>query len=363
MGQRAVVLAELAGAQGQHVFDALDLGRAHVAGKLLIAKHGQPFFQAKLEPVAAGDAVAGPVVEVFMRDDRLDPGKVIVGCGFGQGQDISGVEDVQPLVFHGPHVEIIDGDDVEDIQIIFAAIGGFVPAHGALQRIHGIGAFARVAGAHPDVQGDLAPRGGDKRPRMRHQIARNQREQIGGLGPGIVPFRPARPLRHRIAVRQQHRQIAFDAHAERGHDIGAVGIEGDPAESFRLALRAKHAVRHVEPFQRGIGLWRNLDFGFQPERALRQQTGRNGKAGGIRLDRQRGTVQRYRHQSQHLPVQPQIVSARPRGVRGQIKPRGHPRCRGMQPERQPGARDKVWICSVIRQVNGFGHRCLPSLTP
>jgi hypothetical protein len=46
---------------------------AHVAGELLVAEDGQPFLQAELEPVAAGDAVAGPVVEIFVRDDRLDP--------------------------------------------------------------------------------------------------------------------------------------------------------------------------------------------------------------------------------------------------------------------------------------------------
>jgi hypothetical protein len=72
MRQRPGILAELARAQGQHVVDALDRGRAHVGHELLVAKDRQPLLQAKLEPVAAGDAVAGPVVEILMRDDALD---------------------------------------------------------------------------------------------------------------------------------------------------------------------------------------------------------------------------------------------------------------------------------------------------
>ena len=52
--------------------DALHRGRALVGGELLVAEDGQPFLEAELEPVAAGDAVAGPVVEVLVRDDALD---------------------------------------------------------------------------------------------------------------------------------------------------------------------------------------------------------------------------------------------------------------------------------------------------
>jgi hypothetical protein len=73
MGERPVILAELAGTQGDHIGDPLHRGRAHVGGEFLVAEDGQPFLEAELEPVAAGDAVAGPVVEILMGDDRLDP--------------------------------------------------------------------------------------------------------------------------------------------------------------------------------------------------------------------------------------------------------------------------------------------------
>ena len=72
MGERTGILDELVRAQAAHVADALDRARALVGGELLVAEDRQPFLQAELEPVAAGDAVAGPVVEVFVRDDRLD---------------------------------------------------------------------------------------------------------------------------------------------------------------------------------------------------------------------------------------------------------------------------------------------------
>ena len=79
MRQRAGILGELVGAQRAHVADALDRARALIGGEFLVAEDRQPLLQAELEPVAAGDAVAGPVVEVFVGDDRLDAGEVVVG--------------------------------------------------------------------------------------------------------------------------------------------------------------------------------------------------------------------------------------------------------------------------------------------
>ena len=97
--------------------------RAHVGGEFLVAEDREAFLQAELEPVAAGDAVAGPVVEIFVRDDRLDRGEVGVGRGLGAGQHVFVVEDVEALVLHRAHVEVGDGDDHEDVEIVFAAEG------------------------------------------------------------------------------------------------------------------------------------------------------------------------------------------------------------------------------------------------
>ena len=66
-----------------------DRARALVGGEFLVAEDGQAFLQAELEPVAAGDAVAGPVVEILVRDDGLDRGVVGVGRGLGLGQHVA----------------------------------------------------------------------------------------------------------------------------------------------------------------------------------------------------------------------------------------------------------------------------------
>ena len=141
MRQRSGVLGKLRRAQGADIGDAPDRPRTLVGGKLLVAIDRQAFLEAELEPVAAGDAVAGPVVEIFMRDDALDIGEIGVGRGFRTGQDVFVVEDIESLVLHRAHVEVGHGDDVEHIQVIFAAVDELVPAHGVGQRLH------RVIGA------------------------------------------------------------------------------------------------------------------------------------------------------------------------------------------------------------------------
>src|SRR3546814_4990981 len=47
MGERAVVLRELARPQEPHVGDPLDRVRAHVGGERLVAEHGQPFLRSE----------------------------------------------------------------------------------------------------------------------------------------------------------------------------------------------------------------------------------------------------------------------------------------------------------------------------
>jgi len=72
MRQRPSILTKLARAQRQHIFDALDGGGSHIARKLLVTKDRQPLFQAQLKPIAAGDAIACPIVEIFVGDDRFN---------------------------------------------------------------------------------------------------------------------------------------------------------------------------------------------------------------------------------------------------------------------------------------------------
>ena len=145
MRQRPLVLGELVRPQRAHLGDALDRARALVGGEFVVAENRQPFLQAKLEPVAASDSVAGPIVEILVRDDRLDIGEVGVGRGLLVGQHVFVVEDVEALVLHRAHVEVGHGDDVEDVEVVFAAELLLVPAHRALQRVHRVGGARLLA--------------------------------------------------------------------------------------------------------------------------------------------------------------------------------------------------------------------------
>ena len=92
MGQGAAVFAKLSSTQGGDIFNASHLCAPHIGAELLVAKHSQPFFEAQLEPVTAGDTIAGPIMEIFMGDDGFDPFEIAVQCGFGTGQNCGGIE-------------------------------------------------------------------------------------------------------------------------------------------------------------------------------------------------------------------------------------------------------------------------------
>ena len=113
-----------------------------------------------------------------MGDDRLDPFEIGVGRGLWRGEHVFVVEDVEAFVLHRAHVEIRDRDDHENIEIIFAAERGLVPAHGALERVHGIGAAGLLAGLNIDSQRDPATRHGAEAVLDAGKLPAYQREQI-----------------------------------------------------------------------------------------------------------------------------------------------------------------------------------------
>ncbi len=104
-----------------------------IRGEALIAEDGQSFLERQLEPVAAGDAIAGPVVEVLMGDHTFNPLQLPVGGCFRIGQHQFGVEDVEALVLHRAHVEVTHGDDVVLVEVVFQAVDLFIPAHRPFQ--------------------------------------------------------------------------------------------------------------------------------------------------------------------------------------------------------------------------------------
>ena len=126
-------------------------------------------------------------MEVFVADHLFDGLVVVVGGGLRAGQDVAGVEDVEPLVFHGPHVEIVHRHDHVAVEVILPAEHLFVPAHRLLEGTHGMVAFVAVLFLHIDLQRHLPPGAGGKAVLDADQIARHQGEQVARLLERVVP--------------------------------------------------------------------------------------------------------------------------------------------------------------------------------
>ena len=344
MRQRACIFGELRRAQRAHVLDPLDRRRSLVGREALVAEHGEAFLEAQLEPVAASHAIARPVMEIFVRDDRGDRVVIRIGRSVGIGQDVAAVEDVQPLVLHRAEVEVVDRDDVEHVEIIFAAIDALVPRHRDLERGQRMLGLGQVAVAHPDAELHLAARHRREARAVGGQVAGDQREQVARLGVGIAPFGPVLAVgqvarRDRIAISQQHRKaLLVGGHLDRiaRQHVGTIGEEGDAAEPFRFALRAQIAARRIESHQLRIAVGVDGDLGLDAMFAARQ----------VDLERvavHPPVVVRHaidQHRERHLPVavEPQrpIVRARP----GDVEHGGHARRRRVEVEVEGNVGDK-----------------------
>ena len=171
----------------------------------------RPSFSDELEPVAAGDAVAGPVVEVLVADHALDAGEVVVGGGGGAGQHVLGVEDVQALVLHRADVEVLDRDDHEAVQVQRQPEARLVPHHRGDQRVHRVLGLVQVAAAHVHLQqvvaagarADAAARAppGRRPPARTGSWASGRGRATSRSGGRLVEI----ALLDQVAVAQQHR--------------------------------------------------------------------------------------------------------------------------------------------------------------
>ncbi len=257
----ARVFGKLRPAHGAHVVDAVDATRAQIGGELLIPEHRQPLFQAELEPVAASDAVAGPVMEIFVTDHPFDIVVVVVGGGRRVGQYETGVEDIQPLVLHGTHVEEVDRHDHVDVEIILETKALLVPAHGVDEALHGETGTIQIAFVDEDLESHLATAFGDVMVALHVEITGHQRKQVAGLGEGILPLHEMAAVAqiaaiYLVAVGEQEGIFGFvggDAGAVARQNVGAIQIVGNAAKALRFALGTVGITRFVEPFQRGVG--------------------------------------------------------------------------------------------------------------
>ena len=341
MRERAGILGELRRTQAAHVLDPLDRRRTLVRRKALVAIDGEAFLQRQLEPVAAGDAVARPIVEIFVRHHRGDRVIIVIGGRVGIGEDVAAVEDVQPLVLHRAEVEIVDRHDVEHVEVVFAAIDAFVPRHRQLQGVERMMRLVDIGGADPDAQRDLAARLRDETTAIDRQIPCDDREQIAGFGEGIVPLRPMPAILQvaatdGIAIGEQHRiarLIRHQPHAVAAQHVGPVGEVGDPAKAFRLALRTQDAAAGVQAHQLRVAFGGDLHLGLD-----------NMRVAGQRHDQllafdppvaHRKAIDAHRQQFLPRPVEPQRLARTPIGIAHHRQRRRHPRRGGIQIEHQP----------------------------
>ena len=244
MRHRAGILGELRGAQRAHFLDARRRTVMHVGAEFLVAENRQPFLERQLEPVTAGDAVAGPVVEVLMRNDAVDVLEIGIGRQIGARQHVLGIENVEPFVLHRPHVEIADGDDHVMVEIAFEAEARFVPAHRLLQRRHRVRTLVELARLDVDRQLHRAPGRGRKRIAQYVELAGDHGKEITRLPERVLPDGVMAPVRliagsDRIAVGEQYRErrlVGMQRHRITRHHVRPVGKPGDAAETLRLAL-------------------------------------------------------------------------------------------------------------------------------
>ena len=352
------IFGELHGAQRPHIIDAAHGSAALIGAELLVTENRQPFFQAELEPVAAGDAIAGPIVEIFMRHHPGHRIEILIGGGFGVSQNIFGIEDVDALVLHRAGIEISHGDDVECVQIIFATINPLIPVHAGLQRRHGMGTARYIACRRPDGELHMAAAGRGEFIFQRAQLPGDQREQIGGLGPGIGPVdgvtAAGQILRcAAITIGQQNRKLCLvrlQPHCVAGQDIGSIGEPGDGTEAFRLALRHQPAFAGIKPHQPRVALRVDYDFGFH-HRAV---TGdRQGQRVAIWPGRHAHAINTDGGGFQRVAIQHQraIVGAIPL----HMQPGLHHGASIIQPEIKLHLRHQpIWL-AIIRQAH-FGQR-------
>ena len=137
-----------------------------------------------------------------------------------------------------------------------------------------------------------------------------------------------------IAVGEQHRRfglVGLDAGGEHRHHVRPVGIIGDAAEAFGLALGAVVAARTVEPGELQVGLRIDQRLDFQRERPVRRlRDGEAVRARDIAVAGDRRAIDLERDQGEPLAVEHQRGGRAGGGIGLEFQRRAHRRLRRMQ---------------------------------
>ena len=317
VGHGAGVLGKLHRAQHAHVFDAFDGAGAglarHVLAELLITENCETFFERELEPVAAGDPVARPVVEVLVAHHGFDVAEIHVGGGGRVRQHVFGVEDVQTLVFHRTHVEVAGGDDHEAFQVQRQAKAGFVPGHAGHEGVHRVFGLVQIAGTYKHLQQVLFAAATDDALFACDQLSSDQGKQVAGFFVRVDPFGKVATvfqsaLLHQVAVGKQHGVLGLvstQRDGVAGHHVRTVQKISDAAETFSLALGEKRVVADVQAHQLGVLLRvaGGENFEIKSIRAFRQIF--QNQLPSIHLERCAPAVDHHARQIQVFAIQAQ----------------------------------------------------------
>jgi hypothetical protein len=57
--------------------------------------------ECQLEPVATGDTISSPIMEIFVTNHTLDSFIIGISGSFGIGKDIGCIENIETLILHG----------------------------------------------------------------------------------------------------------------------------------------------------------------------------------------------------------------------------------------------------------------------
>ena len=273
MRHRPGIFGELGSAQTTYFADAGRGTAVRVGAEFLIAEHRQPFLERELEPVAAGHAVAGPVVKIFVGNHPVDILEIQIGRHILAGQHVLGVEDVEPLVLHRPHVEITHGDDHVVIEITFETETLLIPVHRLFQRRHRVRALVELAWLDINRQLHRAPGQRAIRIAQHVELPGNHGKQVGRLAERIFPGGEMAALglvtgSDRIAVGQQHREARFirvQRHRVARHHVGTVDKPGDVTETLWLALREIAVLRTIKAGKAGVCVGLDTHLRLQAE--------------------------------------------------------------------------------------------------
>jgi len=302
-------------------------------------------------------------VEVLVRDHAIDVEEVAVGGGLGSGEQVLGVEDVEPLVLHRPGVKVADRDDHVLVEVELESEALLIPLHRALERLHGEGDRCELARFHVEREPHAAPRARDEFVFERVEPCGHQREQVAGLGERVAPAHPVASfrlfsLRHPVAVREQHRKAAargVDGGGVARHHVGPVEEAGDAAEALRLALGEIAGAGRIQPFEPGVVFGVDEALGLQREgiRHLRDDQPGGRHAEGI--GRERPAVQTNGNELDVLRIEGE---RRVRRGRGGIAPQRelcpHPGALVAKVEVQIDLVDQEGRRRVVLQADGAG---------